>query len=175
MKKFYNIFLIVMFCYNCLNAQLVVDVPKPENVLVVYRAPSGDPNDHYYHKDNLSEDIATYYKQARGIPNENMLSLVIPSEFVFSNHTVGVYNENEIIIDLNGNNDQDFSSIYNQTMQYVKQYITQPIEDYLNNTLINDVPLAERIRFIVVCKGVPLKIQSGHARTGDSHPNLFNI
>ena len=74
--------------------------------------------------------------------------------------SVHLIDQNEVLILGNGNTDIDPNTVYNNTMQYVKTFITQPIEDYLNNTFINGVSLAEKIRFIVICKGIPFKATS---------------
>ena len=125
------------------------NIASPENVLVVYNG-----------SDNTSSTIANYYKNARNIPAENVYPLYLPSSYLIGDKYVHLIDHNEVLILGNGNSTTDPNSIYNNTMQYVKTFITQPIEDYLNNTFINGVSLAEKIRFIVVCKGIPIKATS---------------
>ena len=140
----------LFLCILCLKAEAQTNIAGPENVLVVF-------NNTY----TISQQIANYYKDIRSIPNENMFGINnLPTSIRIDNHLIELIDYYEVIVDRNGNTDNDKSSIYNQTMKYVKQYITQPIEDYLNSTIINGETLANRIRYIVMCKGVPFKATS---------------
>ena len=125
------------------------NIASPENVLVVYN-----------NLNSVSQNIASYYQISRNIPDENMVGLSIPNIWDQSGHRIRLVDNNEVVVDLDGNNDNDKYSVYNNSMQYVKLNITQPIENYLNNTLINGETLANKIRFIVVCKGIPFKVTS---------------
>lgn len=149
MKHLLVSFFFFLLCCTVTEAQNYTNISGPENVLVVY-------ND----LDNISLSVANYYKDARNIPEENLLALNLPTTFIIENHTIRLIDHNEVIKDDDGNNNEDPNSIYNNTLQYVKQFITQPIEDYLNNTIVNGESLADKIRFIVVCKGVPFKATS---------------
>ncbi|GMU95318.1 T9SS type A sorting domain-containing protein [Ignavibacterium sp.] len=44
----------------------------------------------------------------------------------------------------------------------VKDAIADPIQNYLNTTYVNGQPLANRINYIVLIKGIPLKVRSFH-------------
>ncbi|HSH64807.1 MAG TPA: TIGR03790 family protein, partial [Bacteroidia bacterium] len=44
--------------------------------------------------------------------------------------------------------------------QYFYDHIAVPIKQHLENTFVNGVPLKETIRYIVLCKGIPFKIQA---------------
>lgn len=149
MRYIITIMTLNIFLLTIPDCKAQVNIAGPENVLVVYNE-----------NDTTSEAIATYYKNTREIPTDNMLALDFPTSTDIDNHTVHLIHSREVIVDQDGNNAEDPDSIYNQTMKYVKMYITQPIEDYLNTTVINGDTLAKTIRYIVVCKGIPLKATS---------------
>jgi uncharacterized protein (TIGR03790 family) len=115
-----------------------VNFPKPENILVVY-AKNVDS----------SNTIAEYYSSIRNIPDENIKGINIPAIKIYSGDTVIVVQNNEII---RGNG--------NLGWRYVKDVIADTIEYYLNNTNVNGQPLSERIRYIVMCKGLPQTVFS---------------
>ena len=145
-----KILFLSFLCILCLKAEAQTNIAGPENVLVVFN-----------NTNTVSQQIANYYKDVRNIPNENIFGINnLPTSIRIDNHLIELIDYYEVIVDRNGNTDNDKSSIYNQTMKYVKQYITQPIEKYLNNTIINGEPLANRIRYFVMCKGVPFKATS---------------
>lgn len=144
MKTLTYSFYLIIIIQLVIVAQIPPNIAGPENVLVVYNSSS-----------IISQSIANYYTTERYIPVENMLPITFPTDTIIDGHRIHVGDFNEVIIDLDGNNNNDQYTIYNNTMKYVKKYITQPIEDYLNNEL-----LTSKIRFIVVCKGIPFKATS---------------
>ena len=117
------------------------NVPDPENVLVVYRNQRNS-------SDTLSEYVANYYISKRNIPAKNKLGLDIPLTATYGQDTVILYNEGE---DIRGNG--------NTGWMYVRDFIGSYIENYLNNTIINGAPLKDRIDYIVLIKGIPLKVR----------------
>ncbi|NWG28045.1 MAG: TIGR03790 family protein [Ignavibacteriaceae bacterium] len=115
-----------------------VNFPKPENILVVYS-----------NNVDSSEIVAQYYASIRNIPEVNIKGITIPAIKIYSGDTVIVVQNNEII---RGNG--------NLGWRYVKDVIADTIEYYLNNTNVNGQPLSERIRYIVMCKGLPQTVFS---------------
>lgn len=159
MKKYLIVILSINICI--VYAQQFVNKASAENVLVVYRLPyTGTDSlmDPMNSKNYESLGIANHYKLVRGISSENLLPLSIPWEKTIGGHRIKVLLQNEIILDQDGNNSQNHTTIFPQAYEFVKQEITQPIESYLNNTFVNGEPLSAKIRFIVVCKGIPLKV-----------------
>ena len=119
------------------------NVVTPEEVLVVYKRTVGT--------NDTSESIANYYVNKRGIPSVNVIpnGLIIPDTITYQEGTVILYQEGE-----------DIRGTGNLGWRYVKDTIATPIERYLNNTYVSGQPLSERIKYIVLCKGIPLKIRS---------------
>ncbi|HSW56315.1 MAG TPA: T9SS type A sorting domain-containing protein [Ignavibacteriaceae bacterium] len=114
--------------------------PTPEEVLVVYAQNSiGDS----------SQLVADYYRAKRNIPNVNVFFIDIPQSIVYPEGTAELQPGGE---DIWGNG--------NLGWRYVKDAIADPIENYLNTTLVNGQPLKNRINYIVLCKGMPLKVRS---------------
>lgn len=110
---------------------------KPDEVLIVYA-----------NNVDSSDIIAEYYQSIRNIPEENKLSLYIPAYKIYQEGTVGLYFGEE----LRGEG--------NLAWRYVKDEIADSIELYLNNTYSGGQSLSERIRYIVLCKGIPIKALS---------------
>ena len=115
-----------------------VNFPKPENILVVY---SNDVDS--------SEIVAQYYASIRNIPEENIKGINIPTIKVYAGDTVTVVQNNEVIL---GNG--------NLGWRYVRDVLADTIEYYLNNTYIGGQPLSERVRYIVMVKGLPQTVFS---------------
>ena len=118
-------------------------LPDAERVLVVYA------NNDF--GDDSSHMLAEYYASIRNIPEENVMigGLTIPPSKIYPEGIVNVVQGGE---DIQGDGDLGW--------HYVKDIIADPIENYLNTTIVNGVPLSVRIRYIVLCKGIPLKIRS---------------
>jgi uncharacterized protein (TIGR03790 family) len=103
----------------------------------------------YANNVDSSDVIALYYQDTRNIPEVNIMDLTIPDSITYQEGTVRLYQGGE---DIRGNG--------NLGWRYVKDTIATPIERYLNNTYVGGYPLSERIRYIVLCKGIPLKVRS---------------
>ncbi len=135
------------------------NIATAENVLVVYREVRNDPSDP---DDSISVWIKDYYKTARNIPDENIVGLVLPPWKFYENQTelVILLADNDELIHLNtwGNSPPPDSKDY--AWRYVQEYIMDPIQYHLDNTIVNGLPLRETIRYIVLCKGIPLKVNS---------------
>jgi hypothetical protein len=93
MKNFLYLCLFFLLCYNIAEAQTNVNIPGPENVLVVYNKNVA-----------LSDSIKNYYKNARNIPESNIVELTLPdsTEITVDNitHWVGIRQETDMIRDL---------------------------------------------------------------------------
>ena len=147
--------------YNGFNPPPQLDttnanIATPENVFVVYRIQRA-PND------TMSFHIANYYKQMRNIPDENVFGLNLPESQEINGHTINVLFYDELIHD----NDWELPQT-NHAWQYVQNYIMTPIENHLDTTFSNGQPLKDIIRYIVLCKGIPLKVNSYVEYSGNS-------
>jgi len=111
--------------------------PTPENILVVYNQNS-----------QISYDIAQYYKVKRNIPLVNLKDIDILQTKTYPEGVVTLFDQGE-----------DIRSEGNLGWRYTYDVIATPIQDYLNNTIVNGQPLKNRIKYIVFCKGVPHKIR----------------
>lgn len=114
--------------------------PTPEEVLVVYAR-----------NIDSSSYVAQYYASVRNIPDENIIpeGLFIPSSIT--------YQEGIATLQAGG---EDIWGLGNLGWRYVIDTIATPIQRYLNNTYVNGQPLKNRINYIVLMKGIPLKVRS---------------
>jgi uncharacterized protein (TIGR03790 family) len=71
--------------------------------------------------------------------------------------TTKVYPEGTVTLQQSG---EDIWGEGNLGWRYVKDVLADSIEFYLNNTYVNGQPLREKILYIVLVKGIPLKIRS---------------
>jgi hypothetical protein len=133
MKTFFTLALFCLFLTNSIQAQTFAEPPGPENVLVVYR------NGHTY-----SGLIKDHYVDVREIPSTHVT-------FVTLNETIQYGVE---IVD----NDERIVGEGILPWIYVKVKIADPIEDHLNTTYYNGQLLKDIIRYIVLCKGIPHRI-----------------
>lgn len=102
MKYFISVLFIALLCQNLTEAQTptYADLPRPENVLVVYKAKENQ-------QDTLgiiSDSVMQYYKTVRNIPSENIISpgLRFPDTTLTINgetHSVGLAQVSDIIRD----------------------------------------------------------------------------
>lgn len=125
-----------------LLSQTTDEIPGPERVLVVYKKPIED--------DSTSYKIMSHYVDRRNIPFSNIVEIEnLPIEVTYPGEgTVTLEQEGE---DLRGDGKTGWL--------YVDEYLADPIEYYLNNTYVEEVLLKDKIRFIVLCKGLPLKVR----------------
>lgn len=159
MKQFLLTVLIFSFCYDLTEAQspTFAGVPGPENVLVVYNLNS-----------DTSALVANYYKNARGIPQDNILPLDSlperePLTYNGEEHIIKIVQSGDIIQDSTQAEIDSAQSDYQSSFHawfYFYNHIATKIKDHLEITFVNGVPLKETIRYIVLCKGVPYKIQA---------------
>lgn len=129
-------------------------LPSPDNILVVYNS---NPNASY------SDSIKTYYIQMRGIPNgTHVLGLDLPDTTNISGHFIKLWQDREIIRDTTQAwNDTTFGAGATiHAWVYFNQHIVQPLRNYLLTTPYNGQPLKDVIRYIVLCKGIPFRLQS---------------
>ena len=147
MKHLFIISILFLMYFADLAAQTNANIPSPENVLVVY-----------YRNSTASDSIKSYYQDKRDIPGVNICPLYnFPDTSITIDgvtHTVGIRQGTDIIRDLYNYNYSNWFPTYH-AWQYYYTYIAAPIKTYLVN---ND--LASTIRYIVLCKGVPFKIEA---------------
>lgn len=150
--------LLFLLCFNLAEAQTNANIPGPENVLVVYNLNSG-----------VSDSVMQYYINARNIPSTpNTLGLYLPDTTITvggDTHTVVIAEGGNIIRDLVSHNwGTWFASPH--AWKYFYQYLAAPIKEHLVNN-----NLSETVRYIVLVKGVPFKVQAG----ADSGSVICNV
>lgn len=140
MKQCLIIILSLLLYYSVTVAQTYANFPESKHVLVVYN-----------HDDTTSYSIANYYAQKRNIPTEN----VLPLYSLDASDTVS-YPSGDVWMDPYK---EDYVSNYNKAAWecYVDRIAT-PIEYHLNNTYSEGELLKNTIRYIVLCKGIPMKL-----------------
>ncbi len=154
MKKLLSfVFLIFLMTYNCIIAQTYANYPEPKHVLVVYNG-----------ENDTSGMIKDYYAQIRNIPIQNILrldSLDVSDTVSFPSGNVYMDEYKEVYI-----------SDYNKgAWECYVDKIADPIEDYLNTTYSGGELLRSTIRYIVLCKGVPMKLLTYLDFAADEDPD----
>lgn len=148
MKQFLIIIIAIFFSCKLVQAQTYANIAGPENVLVVWNG-----------KSEVSDSVQQYYVDQRNIPGSNVVRL---DSLVSQNITVDGVTHPVIIAD-GGNIIRD--SLNHQwgtwyatqhAWKYYYQYVAAPIKAWIVNN-----NLTSTIRYIVLCKGVPYKIQAG--------------
>ena len=110
---------------------------NPENVLVLYNI--NDLSDKNNNNIWDSYEIASYYQTIRNIPSANVFGIKAPTSPSISR--------------------EQYDSYFDNTGQILG--IRQQIESILNlNFDQNDNPLRTVIKYIVLCKGIPHRIES---------------
>ena len=169
MKIFFVFFLFSVICYS--QAELDPPPSYPENnfnptyeniagpneVFVVYR--NSDAG-----FDTLSMHIKNYYVTKRYIPGINTLGLNLPDTVTIDNHLIQLLMEGEMIYD----HDWELPNT-DHAWRYFKNYIMDPIQDYLDSTYVEGQQLKSRIKYIVLCKGIPLKVNPYVEYSGNNH------
>ncbi len=123
------------------------NIAKPDEVLVVYKDTTQD------YLDTMSIHIKNYYISKRGIPGVNSLGLNLKESITIDGHLIELILNGEVIYDQNW---QEINT--NHAWRYFKTYIMDPIQNYLDTTYVSGVSLRNTIKYIVLCKGMPLKI-----------------
>jgi uncharacterized protein (TIGR03790 family) len=155
MKNFLLVVSILFFlCFNLAEAQ--PSLPDSSNVLVVFNSLS-----------QISGAVKDYYINARHIPEDNIVHLdqltnaAITDPVSGTTHSIelrqGNEGEEELIFDVNNYNTQE-ASIH--AWIYFNERIAKPIAQHLNTTIVNSDTLKNIIRFIVLCKGIPFRIEA---------------
>ena len=165
MKQFLLFVLFLFLCNHLTEAQTptFADPPGPEHVLVVYNTHS-----------DTSGYVKDYYMDARNIPEINELGLenldtLIDITHNGVTHTIYLDQQGEIIRDM------DNAGTLTPTIHawiYFNERIAKPIANYLTTTYVNGTPLKDIIRFIVLVKGVPFRID---ARQEDADSRGTNV
>jgi len=163
--KTYYFFIFSLFLFTVqIQAQDPTDagIPDANHVLVVYNGNS-----------SVSDSVMNYYVDARGIPNPlNVVRLdsLVDKDVTIdgSTHRVKIVQVTDIIQDsVNNANNVDWTTKH--AFKYFLDNIATPIKTHLvNNNLLYT------IRYIVLCKGVPFKIQ-GSKDSGDLHAGNLTV
>ncbi len=159
MKTLVTFFVLLVAANNTLLSQepTYAGLPDSSHVLVVYNSRSQN-----------SIDIMNYYKNARGIPESNIVELTeldtlvsITDPLYGTTHTIelqqGLENDKEIIRDATI---LSYNPVNRHAWLYFVDRIAAPIAEKLRTTFVNGTPLKDIIRFIVLCKGVPFRIMT---------------
>ncbi len=158
MKQLLTIIIVIFFIGKLVQAQTYANIAGPENVLVVWNGNS-----------EVSDSVQQYYVEQRNIPGSNVVRLdsLVSKNIIVDNvtHPVIIADGGNIIRDsLNHEWDTWFATQH--AWEYFYQYVATPINDYIANN-----NLTSTIRYIVLCKGVPYKIQA----CGDHGSAIGNI
>lgn len=163
MKQFFTILFLLSLCTYIAEAQQTptfADPPGPEHVLVVYKVPTGPTDTLGF----ISRDsVKNYYQNARQIPESNILGLEnLINDDIYDSVSNTTH---RIILDQQGEIIRDSINQYSSTPSihawlYFNERIAKPIANYLTTTYVNGTPLKDIIRFIVLVKGVPFRIDS---------------
>ena len=142
-----------------------VNIAEPKHVLIVYNAYS-----------SMSDSVKSYYKTKRNIPTDNEFKLYL-SDTTFSNHVIKLVQNGEIIKDTTQAWADSTSNAgsSNHAWQYFNDRIFIPIQNYLKTKIVNGDTLKNIIRYIVLCKGVPMKIQSKYDSSGVGQEYRKNV
>ena len=149
---------VILFCFFfflCLKiaeAQTNANIAGTENVLVVYRAQVNE-------SDTISQGVKNYYQNVRGIPASNIVpGLNLPDSTQITingvTHWVGIRQGTDLVRDLDNHTSGTWYAS-EHAWKYFYQYIANPIKNYITANNLTS------IRYIVLCKGVPFKIQAG--------------
>lgn len=176
MKKFLLFILFLLLCNKLTEAQIptFADPPGPEHVLVVYNGQS-----------DTSGFVKDYYVDARNIPAINVVELngLTNEWFTYggTTHWIEIVQSGDILKDTT-QAWEDSPSVTNggagatfHAWEYFHERIATPIKLYLENTFVNGIPLKETIRYIVLCKGIPFKLQSRYDWSGNNLPPNKNV
>jgi len=153
-------FLLIVILFISFNgrsfSQTNANIATSGNVLVVYKM-----------NDDTSRIIKDYYVEKRNIPSTNVIGVTLPErENVFDpvsgiTHLIKLSQFKEIIEDSVNNANYAYPGTIHAWM-YFKNHIADTLEYYLNNTYLNGEILANKIRYIVLCKGIPHRIMAAH-------------
>ncbi len=149
MKSSFIISFLILLCAFNLNAQTNANIAGSENVLVVYSQPIDDQDT----VGLVSEAVMEYYVNARNIPASNIVplnNLDVSDTVSFPSGAVWMDDYKEVYIS------DDNKAAWECYVDKIKT----PIENHLNTTIVNGVVLKNTIRYIVMCKGVPIKLQA---------------
>ncbi len=136
---------VFLLCFNLAEAQTNANIPSPANVLVVYNSNSG-----------VSDSVKNYYRDACNIPNSNIVPLYLPDTTIVIDgvtHPVIIAQETDIIRD---SINHAIGTWYatEHAWKYFYQYVAAPIKNHITSNNLTS------IRYIVLCKGVPFKVQA---------------
>lgn len=170
MKNLFAFLITFLTCISSVWAQTNANIPGPENVLVVYKMPSDTTDSLGY----VSEAIKNYYVDSRDIPASNILSLELPRKVINLNDGTG---DHVVKLAYNNEHIQDSTWAEVDSISYVAPkfhawlYFLEEVADKIKEHLVNN-NLTSTIRYIVMCQGVPYKLQ---ARGDHSTPANISI
>lgn len=116
--------------------------PKPDEVLVVYDT-----------TESGSRMVKNHYMDVRNIPSVNQVGLTLPDSAQYGSTFAFRWRGNS-----NHPREEIVSHSDSASWLYYRDYIATPIEDYLNNTMVNGNPLSSKIKYIVLMRGLPIRL-----------------
>jgi len=129
-------------------------IPDANHVLVVYNSNS-----------SVSDSVKNYYRDARNIPASNIVPLPLPvyQDITIdgSTHRVKIVQATDIIQD-SVNNANNLATPTRHAWKYFLDNISTPIKNWISSHNLTS------IRYVVLIKGVPCKIQGGANGSDDS-------
>ncbi|MDY0083417.1 MAG: TIGR03790 family protein [Ignavibacteriaceae bacterium] len=161
MKHFLFVTALFLLCSSLANiqAQTNANIPGPENVLVVYKLP--DPNNP---ADTISRAIKDYYVNARNIPAINVVpGLDLPRKVISVGdwsdpHVVKLGFDDQNIVDSTWEKWDTTHCVDTakfHAYQYYIEEVANPIRLHIQENNLGSI-----IRYLVICQGVPYKIQA---------------
>ncbi len=169
MKNFLLFVLLLLYLNNFIEAQQLptnAGIPGPENVLVVYKVPNSLQDTLGF----ISDSVKEYYKTVRAIPAVNIVPLSLPDSIPITidniTHWVGLRQGGDNIRDIDNHNIGTWTPTFH-AWKFFLDTIAHPIRQHLlNNGLLS------KIRYIVLCKGVPFKVQASADSGGTAYGNV---
>jgi hypothetical protein len=149
MKTLITFFFLFVLNNNTILSQEPTDagIPDANHVLVVYNSNS-----------LVSDSVMQYYVAARGIPVSNICPLDSLDSWEITiegeTHIVGLAQETDIIRDTHQDSIKAPTPTFH-AWRYYLDYVAAPIKNWITSH-----NLTSTIRYIVLCKGVPFKIQA---------------
>ncbi len=140
MENFWLLIILILLYASFAKAQTpsYAGLPDSSHVLVVYQFPSNPA-------DTISRAVMNYYKNARHIPDENIVPLNnLVNDDIYdpvsnTTHNVRIVQQGEIIED--GNNEDDSVAVPTRhSWIYFNERIAKPIAEYLKTTIVIGEP-----------------------------------
>jgi uncharacterized protein (TIGR03790 family) len=152
------------------------NIADPSQVLVIYKKENtgGSTTDSI---GIFSTALASYYQEQRNIPSANLYGLDLPDRTIYDGNVVKLVKNDEIIKDsttakLDSASGHDMSI---SAWKYFDEHIFTKIQDHLKTTIVNGDTLKNKIRYVLICKGIPYRLQARFDWSGIGFYSRWNI